>query len=125
MEGVNARELEALPERVEIVTIDVSFISLRAVLPAVSRWFGETKSARFSAHIAPPATIVALFKPQFEAAKGEVPRGGVIRDPQVHATLIGRFATWCVANGFRVLDMTASPISGADGNREFFFWLRP
>jgi 23S rRNA (cytidine1920-2'-O)/16S rRNA (cytidine1409-2'-O)-methyltransferase len=125
MEGVNARELEALPERVEIVTIDVSFISLRAVLPAVSRWFGETKSARSSAHIAPPVTIVALFKPQFEAAKGEVPRGGVIRDPQVHATLIGRFATWCVANGFRVLDMTASPIKGAHGNREFFFWLRP
>ncbi|MGH9204321.1 MAG: SAM-dependent methyltransferase, partial [Vicinamibacterales bacterium] len=70
-------------------------------------------------------TSVALFKPQFEARKDEVPRGGVIRDPQLHATLIGRFAAWCVSNGFRILDLTASPILGADGNREFFFWLRP
>jgi 23S rRNA (cytidine1920-2'-O)/16S rRNA (cytidine1409-2'-O)-methyltransferase len=66
-----------------------------------------------------------LFKPQFEAAKGEVPRGGVIRDAGLQATLVGRFASWCVRNGFRILDFAASPILGAEGNREFLFWLRP
>ncbi len=115
MEGVNARKLEALPELVDIVTIDVSFISLRLVLPSVRALFEG----------APSGNIVALFKPQFEAEKREVPRGGVIRDPSLHATLIGRFAAWCVKNGFRVLDLTSSPILGAEGNREFFFWLRP
>jgi predicted rRNA methylase YqxC with S4 and FtsJ domains len=69
--------------------------------------------------------IVALFKPQFEATKAEVPRGGVIRDPQLHSRLIGRFAAWCVANGFRIRDMVASPILGDAGNREFLFWLLP
>jgi 23S rRNA (cytidine1920-2'-O)/16S rRNA (cytidine1409-2'-O)-methyltransferase len=70
-------------------------------------------------------TIVALFKPQFEAGKNEVPRGGVIRDPLFHATLIGRFAGWLTDNGFRILGLAASPILGAEGNREFLFWLRP
>ena len=54
-----------------------------------------------------------------------MPRGGVIRDPALHATLIGRFAAWCTQNGFRILDLTASPILGDKGNREFLFWLRP
>jgi len=114
MEGVNARHLRALEEPVNFVTIDVSFISLRLVLPAVPAMF-----------LPGLGSIVVLLKPQFEARKGEVPRGGVIRDPQLHATLIGRFGLWCVSNGFRLLDLTASPILGADGNREFFFWLRP
>jgi 23S rRNA (cytidine1920-2'-O)/16S rRNA (cytidine1409-2'-O)-methyltransferase len=126
MEGVNARTLECLPEPVEIVTIDVSFISLQAVLAAVARLLdGQAKG---DGPVAPPRvsrTIVALFKPQFEARRSEVPRGGVIRDAQFHSQLIGRFVAWCVKNGFRVLDMTMSPIAGADGNREFFFWLRP
>jgi 23S rRNA (cytidine1920-2'-O)/16S rRNA (cytidine1409-2'-O)-methyltransferase len=68
---------------------------------------------------------VALFKPQFEAARDEVGRGGVIRDPQMHARLIGRFAAWCVKNGLRIRGLTASPLLGPAGNREFFFNLRP
>ncbi len=112
MEGVNARTLGSLPEPVDLVTIDVSFISLRAVLPAARRLMTD-------------GPIVALFKPQFEAQKNEVPRGGVIWDAQLHAVLLGRFVAWCVQNDFRVLDMTLSPVAGADGNREFFFWLRP
>jgi 23S rRNA (cytidine1920-2'-O)/16S rRNA (cytidine1409-2'-O)-methyltransferase len=126
MEGVNARHLEALPEPVDVVTIDVSFISLTLVLPVVETLFENER--RGEACLAPtPArgTIVALFKPQFEAAKDEVPRGGVITDPQLHARLIGRFAAWCVRHGFRVLGLAASPILGAQGNREFLFWLRP
>ena len=125
MEGVNARNLELLPEPVDFVAIDVSFISLRLVLPAVRSLFegGRRGDGRFASQSA-VGTIVALFKPQFEARKDEVPRGGVIRDPQLHATLIGRFVAWCVSNGMNIRDLTASPILGADGNREFFFWLR-
>ena len=151
MEGVNARKLELLPEPVDFVAVDVSFISLRLVLPAARKVMANTgrKGAAtetsdiadltsssglgtaIEAHgcCAPTTSaagsVVALFKPQFEARKDEVPRGGVLRDRQLHATLIGRFAAWCVSNGFRILDLTASPILGADGNREFFFWLRP
>jgi len=112
MERTNARLLDTLPEPVGIVTIDVSFISLRLVLPVARRL------------LARHGTIVALFKPQFEAAKNEVPRGGVLRDPLLHSTLIGRFATWAVSNGFHIIDLVASPILGAEGNREFFFRLR-
>jgi 23S rRNA (cytidine1920-2'-O)/16S rRNA (cytidine1409-2'-O)-methyltransferase len=112
-EGINARHLGQLSEPMDIITIDVSFISLRLVLPNVPAMslFGL-------------GDIVALLKPQFEARKGEVPRGGVIRDPQLHATIIGRFADWCINNQFHIIDLTSSPILGADGNREFFFWLR-
>jgi 23S rRNA (cytidine1920-2'-O)/16S rRNA (cytidine1409-2'-O)-methyltransferase len=112
MEGVNARYLEGLPEPVDLVTVDVAFISLRQVLPAVRRL------------LRPGGSIVALFKPQFEAARREVGKGGVIRDPQMHARLIGRFAAWCVKSGLRVLGLTASPLLGPAGNREFFFHLR-
>ena len=112
MEGVNARGLASLPEPVDIAVIDVSFISLRAVLPAVAKL------------LKPRAPIVTLFKPQFEAAKDEIPRGGVIRDSQLHATLIGRFASWLVTNGFSIRDLVASPILGAEGNREFLFSLK-
>jgi 23S rRNA (cytidine1920-2'-O)/16S rRNA (cytidine1409-2'-O)-methyltransferase len=115
MEGMNARYLDRLPEPVDIVTLDVSFISLRLLLPVARRLLGPEG----------PQEIVALFKPQFEAAKGEVPRGGVIRDPQTHARLIGRFVAWCVGNGFRVLDLVSSPILGSSGNKEFLFRLRP
>lgn len=113
MEGVNARDLESLPEPVGMVTVDVSFISLRMVLPAASQVLTDDGS------------IVALFKPQFEAARDEVPRGGVIRDPLFRSTLIGRFTSWCTRNGFHIVDLVASPITGADGNQEFLFWLTP
>ena len=112
MEGVNARHLEALPEPVELVTADVAFISLQQVLPAARRL------------LCPRGRMVALFKPQFEAARSEVGRGGVIRDPQMHARLIGRFALWCVREGLRILGLTTSPLRGPAGNREFFFHLQ-
>jgi 23S rRNA (cytidine1920-2'-O)/16S rRNA (cytidine1409-2'-O)-methyltransferase len=111
MEGVNARDLTALPERPSLATIDVAFISLRQVLPAVRSLLDAG------------ADIVALFKPQFEAHKAQVGRGGVIRDPQLHAKLIGRFAAWCVKERLRILGLTASPLLGPAGNREFFFHL--
>lgn len=112
MEGVKIRYLEGLPEPVDLVTVDVASISLCQVLPAARRL------------IRPGGSVVALFKPQFEAVRREVGKGGVIRDPQMHARLIGRFAFWCVRNGLRVLGLTTSPLLGAAGNREFFFYLR-
>ncbi len=129
MEGVNIRHLESLPEPVDIVTADVSFISLRLVLPVVARLLrrGEACLAQGDPRVAPASaagTIIALFKPQFEARKEEVSRGGVVREPLLHATLIGRFAAWCVNSGFGILGLTSSPLLGPAGNREFFFWLR-
>jgi 23S rRNA (cytidine1920-2'-O)/16S rRNA (cytidine1409-2'-O)-methyltransferase len=113
MEGVNARYLESLPEEVDIMTIDVSFISLEKVLPAVSQL------------LKPSGRIVTLFKPQFEAERQEVGKGGVIKDVQLHAKLLGRFAAWCTGNGYRILDLTLSPLLGPAGNREFLLLLRP
>jgi 23S rRNA (cytidine1920-2'-O)/16S rRNA (cytidine1409-2'-O)-methyltransferase len=113
MERTNARYLGRLPEPVDLATVDVSFISLTKVLPAVA------------ANLRPGGSIVALFKPQFEAHRGEVPRKGVIRDPLLHATLIGRFVAWATGQGYRVLGPVRSPLPGAEGNLEFFFLLRP
>jgi 23S rRNA (cytidine1920-2'-O)/16S rRNA (cytidine1409-2'-O)-methyltransferase len=125
MEGVNARKLETLPEPMDFVAVDVSFISLRLVLPAGRTLLEDPRREMRATSASASGAIVALFKPQFEARKDEVPRGGVVRDAQLHATLIGRFSNWCVANGFRILNLTSSPILGTDGNREFLFWLRP
>ncbi len=111
IERTNIRDLSELPERGDIATIDVSFISLTKALPNVM------------ALVRPGADIVALVKPQFEAGKSEVRRGGVVRDPQVHAKVIGRVAWWCVNNGLRVRGVVASPLLGAAGNREFFLRL--
>jgi 23S rRNA (cytidine1920-2'-O)/16S rRNA (cytidine1409-2'-O)-methyltransferase len=129
LEGMNARQMGALAEPVDVATIDVSFISLRLVLPVAARLLapafppmGDLKAA---STVRTRGTIIALFKPQFEAAKSEVPHRGVIRDPQLHSILIGRFAAWCVVNGFGIRDLVASPILGAEGNREFLFWLEP
>jgi len=126
MEGVNARDLESLPEPIDLAVVDVSFISLRLVLPATAALLARPVSATHaSLRQSAKGEIVVLFKPQFEAERHEVPRGGVIRDANLHSVLIGRFGAWCVGSGFRILGMTSSPIFGAEGNREFLFWLRP
>jgi 23S rRNA (cytidine1920-2'-O)/16S rRNA (cytidine1409-2'-O)-methyltransferase len=111
MERTNIRELASLPEQPSLATIDASFISLTKVLPHVI------------ALVTPGARIVALVKPQFEAKRSEVSRSGVVRDPLVHASVIGRVAWWCVNNGLRVRGVTASPLLGPAGNREFFLLL--
>jgi 23S rRNA (cytidine1920-2'-O)/16S rRNA (cytidine1409-2'-O)-methyltransferase len=113
-EGVNARALNTsdVPHPVDIVTIDVAFISLRHILPALP------------AVITPAADIVALVKPQFEAGRAEVGKRGIVRDPAVHDAVIARVSESAAAAGFERLAMTPSPISGATGNREFFLHLR-
>ena len=111
MERVNARYLRSLPEEVDLATVDVSFIGLETVLPAVARV------------LKPGGPIVALFKPQFQARKGEVGKGGVVRDPLLIATLIGRFVAWAVGHGFRIRGLTPSPLLGPAGNQELFLLL--
>ena len=108
MERVNARYPISLPERVDLVTVDLSFISVEKVLPPVA---GLLKDG---------GTIVVLVKPQFEAGRKEVGKGGVIREPAVHALVLGRFIAWMVGHGFRLKGLVASPVTGAAGNREFF-----
>ena len=113
MERVNARNPFPLEDVVDLVTVDVSFISLTRVLQSVAVHLGEG------------GAIVALVKPQFEARRDEVGRGGVIRDPKVHARVLGRVIAWAVNNGFRLRDLVTSPITGEKGNREFFLLLSP
>ncbi len=111
MERTHIRELKSLPERPPLAVVDVSFISLTQVL------------SNIVSLLSPGARVVALVKPQFEAGKDEVPRDGVVRDPLVQASVIGRVAWWCVNHGLRVRDVTVSPLLGSAGNREFFLLL--
>ena len=113
-EGVNARALTRadVPHEVDIVTIDVAFISLRLILPAIPPF------------LAPGADIVALVKPQFEAGRDEVGRRGLVVDPAVHEAVIARVTEAAEALGLQRMGMTRSPITGATGNQEFFLHLR-
>src|SRR5713101_108290 len=110
IERVNARNLEAFAEAVSLVVIDVSFIGLEKVLPAITT-------------AAPSAEVVALFKPQFQVDRGQVGQGGIVRDPDAVAGALQRFRDWCAANSLRVLGEAASELAGADGNREIFIHL--
>lgn len=112
MEKLNARYPFGLPEPVDLVTIDVSFISLTLVIPPALD------------HLKAGCYLVALVKPQFEARKEEVGRGGIIRDPQVHAGVLGRVIVWAVEQGLRVRNLTPSPVLGDKGNREFLLLLQ-
>ncbi len=111
MERTNARYPFTLPEAIDLATIDVSFISLEKVVPNVSQWVKHGGS------------IICLVKPQFEARRKEVGKGGVVKDPKIHARVLGRFISWAIERGFRIGGVTPSPISGASGNREFFVLL--
>ena len=111
-ERTNARLLEPLDEPVSLATLDLSFISLTAVLPAVI------------SSVAPGGDVLALVKPQFEAPRDRVERGGVVRDPLQHAAAVARVATWAISSGLRVRGVIRSPLTGPAGNREFFLWLR-
>lgn len=109
-EGVNARALtrDDVPHDVTLVTIDVAFISLRYVLPALPPFLDR------------PADIVALVKPQFEAGRDDVGRRGLVTDPGVHDAVIARVTEAAQALGFTRAAMVPSPITGATGNKEFF-----
>lgn len=111
MERVNARYLEDLPESVRLVTIDVSFISLRLILPNARRWLTS------------PGEVVALVKPQFEASRDDVGEGGIVRSRAVHHDVLYGVIEAARADGYRVGGVMPSPIHGAEGNVEFLLWL--
>ena len=113
MERTNARYVESLEQPVTFVVIDVSFISLKIILPAVKRWLDE--NSRFD--------IVALIKPQFEAGRKQVGSGGVVRDPAVHRAVLEGTLGWCVEHALYPAGLTRSSIEGSDGNVEFLVWL--
>jgi 23S rRNA (cytidine1920-2'-O)/16S rRNA (cytidine1409-2'-O)-methyltransferase len=112
MEQVNARYPLSLPEKVDLATIDLSFISVEKVIPSVVATLKDR------------GYLVVLLKPQFEAKRKEVGKGGVIKDEAIHARVIGRFINWLTTNGFRLGGLVASPIFGASGNREFLVLLK-
>jgi len=112
IERVNARELETLPEPVSLIVVDISFIGLEKVLPALRK-------------VAPGAEMIALFKPQFEVGRSEVGKGGIVRDQDAIDAALKRLRDWCAANGFLVRAEAASELPGADGNREIFLDLVP
>ena len=108
-EQTNARSLDSsiIPEAVDIIVCDASFISLAKVLEA------PLKLAK------PGAKLVALIKPQFEAGREEVGKGGVVRDPAVHERVCDEAAWWVESQGWTVLGIAPSPITGPEGNVEF------
>ena len=112
MERTNARYLTALPERMDGAVIDVSFISLTLVLPPVINL------------LKPNGWIVALIKPQFEAGRSQVGKGGVVRDRSIHQEVLQRILTWAVEHGLTIAGATASPLLGPAGNREFLALFR-
>lgn len=115
LERTNIRHLEALPDNLhaDCAVIDVSFISLRLVLPAVRRL------------VAPTGWVVALIKPQFEAGPKQVGKGGVVRDPVVHRTVLRDVLAFAATSGFSPRGLERSPITGPAGNVEFLAWLQP
>jgi 23S rRNA (cytidine1920-2'-O)/16S rRNA (cytidine1409-2'-O)-methyltransferase len=111
---INVRHLrpDDLPERGDLAVIDVSFISLRLVLPALIPL------------LAPGAPVVALVKPQFEVGPARVGKGGIVRDPQARADALAQVSAAAAALGYEVCGQTESPITGAKGNVEFLLLLR-
>ena len=118
LEGINARYLkpEQLPEELcvfDLVTIDVSFISLAHILPIVPPL------------VASGGRVVALVKPQFEAGRKDVGKGGLVRDPAVHERVIANVQREAVRVGLTPIAMEPSPVTGAEGNHEFLVLLTP
>ena len=114
-ERTNIRHMpsDALPEAVDIATIDVSFISLKIVVPAILNFLKNE------------AGILALIKPQFEVGKGQVGKGGVVRDKRLHTEVIDDLAAFFESVGLTSEPVVPSPILGPKGNREFFIYLKP
>lgn len=112
MERTNARYVADLPEPIELVVIDASFISLKLLLPVIQGW------------IVADGDIIALIKPQFEAGKQDVGKGGVVRDRQIHKRVIHDILEFATQQKFGVMGLTLSPLKGPAGNIEFLVWLR-
>ncbi len=113
MEQTNARYVETLLEQITIVTIDASFISLRLLLPVVKNWL--TRDG---------ASVISLIKPQFEAGKADVGKGGVVKAPEVHRRVLHEVLASAQGTGYTVAGLVRSPLKGPAGNIEFLAWLK-
>ena len=113
LERTNIRYItpEIVPDKLDFFSVDVCFISLVLVLPAVRPFLKDKAQA------------VCLIKPQFEAGKGKVGKNGVVRDKQIHIEVIQKIYDFCLNNGFSVLDMDYSPIKGPEGNIEYLLYI--
>ena len=113
MERTNARYIKCLPEPVDIVTIDASFISLKYLLPNIKYWFGKRGGK-----------VIALIKPQFEVGQSEAAKGeGVIRDPGLHRITVKKVIEFSCKEGYHLLGLIRSPLLGPKGNKEFLAYL--
>lgn len=113
IERQNIRYLsrDRIPEPIQLATIDASFISLKLVIPSVIPFLDN------------PAVVIALIKPQFEAGRENIGKGGVVRDPEVHEAVCRSISEFCLRSGFHIIGLTPSPILGPKGNREFLLAL--
>lgn len=111
-EGINARQIppELVPEPVDLIVVDVSFISLTLVLGEALKFL---KKGGF---------VLALIKPQFEVGRDDVGKGGLVKDPLLHRQVQEKIEAFCVELGLESLEIFDSPIEGADGNKEFFIF---
>ncbi len=112
LERTNARYLQSLPEPIDLATVDASFISLRILLPAIRQW------------MRPGGDLVALVKPQFEAGRQAVGRGGVVRSPEIHRDVLLGLMPHAAALGLSPQGVLRSPLVGPKGNVEFLLWCR-
>ncbi len=112
LERTNARYLEALPELVDLIVSDVSFISLRIIYATAVRW------------LKPGGEVLSLIKPQFEAGRAQVGQGGVVRDPAAHRAVLEQVTADFAALGLELQGLMASPLLGPAGNVEFLGWWR-
>ncbi len=132
MERTNARHVAGLPEPVQLVTVDASFISLKILLPVIKEWLNPTPgpSPLAGRGVSPPVYgggqggVIALIKPQFEAGRKEAARGqGVVRVPEVHRQILRDVLNFAGQHGLLVRGLIRSPITGPKGNVEFLAWL--
>ena len=114
LERTNVRYLtkEQVPDPIDFFSVDVSFISLRLVLPVAREFMAEH------------ATAVCLIKPQFEAGRGKVGKKGVVRDRAVHIEVIEKICNFVLEHGFSILGLTYSPVKGPEGNIEYLIYLQ-
>lgn len=138
MEDTNARYLERLPEPVQFVSVDASFISLKLLLPVVKGWLTSPPTPAPSEPPHPPllterrergvgrgvgGEVLALIKPQFEAGREDVGKGGVVRDPDVHRRVLREVLEFAARSGLGPRGLVRSPLTGPKGNVEFLAWL--
>ena len=138
MEQTNARYVESLPEQIDFVTVDASFISLKIILPVVKNWIFNRQAREDREDLKNLSVlgglrgskiengeILALIKPQFEAGKKDVARGdGVIRDPEIHKSVLLDVLSFTQHEGFGIRGLIKSPLLGPKGNAEFLVWLK-